>query len=142
MGISLDKAFGIHEAALRLRAERTQVLANNIANADTPGYKARDIDFKSALSNAMQKDGATSLKTTDPAHISSGSGSGSSSGSGVAGGQVELMYREPNQPALDGNTVESHVEQAEFARNALEYQASLKFLEGRSKGLIKALKGE
>ncbi len=136
MGISLDKAFGIHEAALRLRAERTQVLANNIANADTPGYKARDIDFKSALSNAMQKDGATSLKTTDPAHISSGSGSG------VAGGQVELMYREPNQPALDGNTVESHVEQAEFARNALEYQASLKFLEGRSKGLIKALKGE
>ncbi len=136
MGISLDKAFGVHEAALRLRAERTQILANNIANADTPGYKARDIDFKSALSSAMQGGGAATLKTTHAGHIST------ASASTVAGGQVELMYREPNQPALDGNTVEAHVEQAEFARNALEYQASLKFLEGRSKGLIKALKGE
>ncbi len=135
MGISLDKAFGVHEAALRLRAERTQVLANNIANADTPGYKARDIDFRSALSRAMDG-GAASLKTTDKGHMSA------ASGLTVANGQVELMYREPNQPALDGNTVEAHVEQAEFARNALEYQASLKFLEGKSKGLIKALKGE
>ena len=132
MALSLDKAFGIHEAALKLRAERTQVLANNIANADTPGYKARDIDFQAALAGAMEGGASTTLKTTQPGHIAAS----------MAAGAAELKFRQPFQPALDGNTVEMQVEQAEFARNALEYQASLKFLEGKMKGLIQALKGE
>lgn len=132
MALSLDKAFGIHEAALKLRAERTQVLANNIANADTPGYKARDIDFQAALAGAMEGAGSATLKTTQPGHIATS----------MQGGAAELKFRQPFQPALDGNTVEMQVEQAEFARNALEYQASLKFLEGKMKGLMQALKGE
>ena len=132
MALSLDKAFGVHEAALKLRAARTEVLANNIANADTPGYKARDIDFRAALNKAVQASGAATLKRTHPCHIDVDAGMGS----------AELKFRQPFQSALDGNTVEMQVEQAEFARNALEYQASLKFLEGEMKGLMQALKGE
>ncbi len=132
MAISLDKAFSLHATALKLRAERVEVLANNIANADTPGFKARDIDFKAALSEAMAGGGEAKLKTTNPRHISTGGGELS----------PELLYRNPFQPSLDGNTVELQVEKAAFARNAVEYQASLKFLEGKSKGLLQALKGE
>lgn len=133
MAISLDKAFGIHETALKLRAERTQMLANNIANADTPGYKARDIDFSAVLKNSSDNRQSGKLQTTHSNHISTNKNS-------ITGDMQ--MYRVPNQAALDGNTVEMHVEQAEFSRNAVEYQASLKFLSGTIKGLMMAIKGE
>ncbi len=137
MAIGMDNVFGVHEAALRLRAERTQLLANNIANTDTPGFKARDIDFSAALQSAIDANGSSStIKTTHAKHM----GLGGSVGAELA--SDFMMYRTPQQPSLDGNTVEAHIEQAAFSRNAMEYQATLKFFEGRSKGLISAFKGE
>ncbi len=134
MALGIDNVFGIHEQALRLRAQRTELLASNLANADTPGYKAKDIDFEAALSSAMSGSGGqeTALKTTSKGHIKN-----------ISGGDMDgwIKYRVPHQPALDGNTVESHVEQAAFARNAVEYQATLQFLGGKSRGLLQAIKG-
>ncbi len=134
MAISLDTVFGVHEQALKLRAKRTELIASNLANADTPGYKARDIDFQTALKQATGGGDMGTLKTTHSKHIST-----SMAGEGAMTDLVK--YRVPQQPALDGNTVEIHVEQAAFAKNAIEYQATLKFLEGRSKGILSAIKG-
>lgn len=136
MGMSLDKVFGVHEAALKVRAQRTEILAANMANADTPGYKAKDIDFSAAMKAArsgMPSPGGVSLKTTQSGHIG-----------GLEGGGFDsfIKFRMPNQASLDGNTVETHVEQAAFAKSAIEYQATLRFFEGRSKGIIGVLKGE
>ena len=133
MPISLDNVFGVHEAALKLRAQRTEVLASNLANADTPNYKAKDIDFQAAMKTATASSSAGSLKTTQKGHISSAS---------LGGGLDSFVkFRIPTQPALDGNSVETHVEQAAFAKNAMEYQATLRFLEGKSKGIMKAITG-
>ncbi len=137
MPISLDNVFGVHEAALKLRAQRTEILASNLANADTPNYKAKDIDFQQAMKQATAGGNAASssgLKTTHKGHISS-----SSSANGL---EDYIKFRMPTQPALDGNTVETHVEQAAFAKSAVEYQATLRFFEGKSKTIINALKGE
>ena len=131
MSISVDKAFGIHERALALKAQRSEVLATNLANADTPHYKARDIDFKAALDRVQQYQGI-GLKTTNERHISST----------MQSGAAELHYRVPDQPSLDGNTVDSRVEQSAFAENALQYQASLTFLGNRINGLRSAIRGE
>lgn len=132
MALSLDKVGGIHEHALKLRARRLELLAGNIANADTPGFKARDIDFRAALKQAMGGEGPVKLRATHASHINA-----------VApGDNPYVRYRVPQQPTLDGNTVEMHIEQGEFARNAVEYQASLRFLEGKFKSIINALKGE
>lgn len=131
MAISIDKAFGAHERALLLKAQRSEVLAANLANADTPNYKARDIDFKAAL-DQVQSTQHPPLKTTHEKHIGA-SGSFLSS---------ELLYRVPEQPSLDGNTVDARVEQAKFTENALQYQASLTFLGGRIQGLRNAIRGE
>ncbi|MCP4406981.1 MAG: flagellar basal body rod protein FlgB [Gammaproteobacteria bacterium] len=131
MAISIDKAFGAHERAMLLKAQRSEVLAANLANADTPNYKARDIDFKAAL-NQVQSTQHSPLMTTHDKHIGS---SDSSPGS-------ELLYRVPEQSSLDGNTVDARVEQAEFTENALQYQASLTFLGGRIQGLRNAIRGE
>jgi len=137
MAIGMDNVFGVHEAALRLRAERTQLLANNIANADTPGFKARDIDFSAALKSATDAGtGAESIKTTNAKHM------GLEGSMGAALASDFMMFRTPQQASLDGNTVETHIEQAAFSRNAMEYQATLKFFEGKSKSLISAFKGE
>ena len=134
MAIDFSRAFGIHEQALRLRARRSEILAANLANADTPGYKARDIDFKSVLSQARDNQKLdVRMKVTHTGHIKTDAGAVSSS---------ELLYRIPPQPSLDGNTTEPEVEQAEFATNALQYQASFRFLNGRIKGLLSAIKGE
>lgn len=131
MPISVDRAFGIHESALALKAQRNEVLATNLANADTPHYKARDIDFKAALDQVQQYQGI-GLKTTNVRHITAAQE--------PAG--AELLYRVPEQPSLDGNTVDSRVEQAEFAENALQYQATLTFLGSRINGLRSAIRGE
>ncbi|MHB8472762.1 MAG: flagellar basal body rod protein FlgB [Gammaproteobacteria bacterium] len=131
MPISLDSALGIHAQALQLRSRRAELLAENIANADTPGYKARDIDFKQALGAAQQ---GAALKLTQPDHIQP------ASIAGIDG--VQTGYRNPLQPSLDGNTVDMQVEQAAFARNAVDYQTSLTFLSGRIRTLLTAIKGE
>lgn len=127
----LDNVFGIHERALLLRGERTAVLAANLANADTPNYKARDLDFAAVL--AGQSTGALPLATPRAGHLAAldaGSGDG------------ELKYRIPYQPSLDGNTVEMPVEQAQFAQNAVRYQASLEFVNRRIASLQLALSGQ
>ena len=131
MAINLDEAFGIHARALELRAYRAQLLATNIANADTPNYKAVDVDFKSALSHAQA--GQLPLAVTQPNQIQPDGGNPAN---------VAVMYRVPLQPSLDGNTVDMQMEQAEFARNALQHQASLTFLGDRIKGIISAIKGQ
>ena len=141
MPINFDKALGSHETALMLQARRTGVLASNITNAvyntsdpvlaDTPNYKARDIDFKSILQNAQSS--TLPLEKTQPGHISP---------SGMGAGNVELKYRVPGQSSLDGNTVDLDREKAAFAENAVRYQATLNFLSGRFKGMMGALKGD
>lgn len=119
-----------HENALKFRALRNQVLSANIANADTPGYKARDLDFDAALKNATGK--GVRLMATSDGHIGTGKATLTSE---------QLRYRVPMQPTLDGNTVETDVEQAAFAENALMYRASLAFLDGKIRTLRYALKG-
>jgi flagellar basal-body rod protein FlgB len=113
-----ENIFGIHEQALLLQGQRIGVLATNLANADTPNYKARDIDFSAVLSQT-QGDVPLPLQTTDAAHITF-------SNSELPPG--ELKYRNPYQASLDGNTVEMPVEQAAFAENNVRYQASLNFI--------------
>lgn len=133
MPITLDGALGVHEQALGLYARRAEVLATNLANADTPRYHARDIDFKAALASA-QASGSNRLPlvATDAKHLGPGAGSS----------DFTLLYRTPHQAALDGNTVDTQVEQAEFAQNALRYSASLTFLSGKIRGLMTAIKGD
>ena len=131
MAINIEKALGVHVDALKVRSERAQVLAANIANADTPNYLAKDIDFKTVLAAAQSNDG--DLSVTHSRHISSGQALGEKQG---------IKYRMPLQPSLDGNTVDTQIEQSEFAKNAVQHQASLTFLSGRIKGMIGAIKGE
>lgn len=131
--MKLDQAFGIHEQALQLRSYRSEVLASNLANADTPGYKARDFDFHKVLQGQLAgRQSGVPLATTNAGHIAS---------SGMRASTVDLQYRSPQQASLDGNTVEAEREQVEFGANAMGYQASLRFLDGRIKGLLTAIKG-
>jgi len=132
--IGIDNALGVHPQALLLRAQRTEVLARNIANADTPGYKARDIDFNAVLKaqTARGNDTASMARTHD-AHINDPA---------AAPAETRMQYRLPLMPSLDGNTVEAQVEQAEFAQNSMQYMASLRLLNGKLKGLMTAIKGE
>ena len=111
-----NSLFGIHGAALEVRGQRMGVLASNIANASTPGFKAKDIDFKSALAS-MEQDGNGSL-------------------------DAATKYRVPLQTSMDGNTVELNEEQTAFAENAVQYQTTLSFLNGRIGQITRALKGE
>jgi len=133
MVISLDNALGIHTKALSLYSQRSTVLAANLANADTPNYKARDIDFKSILSRAENEKSAGSLTATQPGHF------GASANSSFV---ADRLYRQPNQPSLDGNTVEVQKEQAAFTDNSMRYMATLRFITGRVQGMLTALRGE
>ena len=133
MAISFSKALGVHEAALELRTKRAEVLASNLANVDTPNYKARDIDFKAALKNQMAAStSANQMKATNQKHFGV-------SGTGVS---ADLLYRTPLQPSLDGNTVDEQGEMSRFAKNTMDFQASFQFLNSKFKGLKKAIKGE
>ena len=135
MSINFEKAFGIHDTALTLRAERAEVLASNLANADTPNYKARDIDFAKMLQNASASQ-SSALRRTHQMHIDS---QALSSSGDIPG----LSYRIPFQPDTgDGNTVDAQIEQTKFAENAMQYQTSLHFLDRKVKGLIGAIRGE
>lgn len=125
---TLANIFGVHETALKLHGERIGVLAANLANADTPNYKARDLDFASILSGEGER--TLALATTNEHHLSLAGG---------AAGAAEMKYRIPFQPALDGNTVEVPIEQAAFAQNAVRYQASLMFINRRISSIEDAL---
>jgi flagellar basal-body rod protein FlgB len=125
---SIDEALGLHTQALILRSRRAEVLAANLANADTPNYLAKDLDFGTLLAQAQD---SVTMKVSHGVHISN---------AGTA--DSALMYRIPLQPAVDGNTVDTQLEKAQFLENALHYQASLQFLDGRIKTLVTAIRGE
>lgn len=120
----LDNHIGIHSQALQVRSKKTELLAANLANADTPGYKAKDIDFRSALKMAS----TDRMKTTHSQHFEF---------SRMDAGREQ--FRIPTQPSVDGNTVEAHIEQGEFMDNAMRYQATVQFLGGKFTKLKEAL---
>ncbi len=124
----IDRAFVVHEQALALRSQRMEVLSRNIANADTPHFKAQDIDFKQVLRSTQD----SALQTTDARHIAQGP---EESATG-------LKYRIPFNVSFDGNSVELAVEQAKFGQSAADYQTTLSILENRISGLRKALRGD
>jgi flagellar basal-body rod protein FlgB len=135
MRTSLDTYLGIHPQALQLEAKRNELLAANLANVDTPNYKARDIDFKTALSAASGDSSAATLRTTGT------SGTGAPAG---AAGEIDssaVKYRVPMASALDGNTVDEQLEQSAFAENSVRYQASLQFISSALRDLMTAITG-
>ena len=135
MPLNLDAYLGVHQDALKLYGQRTAVLANNIANADTPNYKAQDIDFRKVLAGAAgARAGTLALATTTDNQLS-GSSAASATGSG-------LEYRVPLAPSLDGNTVDVQMEQAAFADNSVRYQAALSFLSSKFRDLMTAITGQ
>jgi len=134
MVINLDNAFGIHTKALSLYSQRTAVLAANLANADTPNYKAQDIDFKGILTRlASGGNDASQMVATQAGHFGMKTASMRT---------AERLYRQPHQPSLDGNTVDVQAEQAAFTDNALRYMTTLRFVSGKVQGLMTALRGE
>lgn len=134
MTINFDNALGVHEDALHLRSKRSEVLANNLANADTPGFKARDIDFRAALEQAQGMQEGVAMETSSPGHMQGNNGMGS--------GGPELLYRNPTQPSIDGNTVDSQIEMSKYMENSMDFQASFQFLNSSIQGLKKAITGE
>lgn len=123
-----SSAFGIHERALQVRSQRLEVLASNIANADTPNFKAQDLDFKAMLQEVKRE----YISSTHEKHFA---GLEETPDNG-------MRYRTPFNSSFDGNTVEISVEQAQFGKAAADYQTTLNFLENRISGIRKALKGE
>lgn len=134
MSNSIDQALKFQQTALTLRAQRSQLLASNIANADTPRFKARDIDFKSALAQATggRPVGALPLAVSSKGHLRS-------SGDPLPAG---ALYRAEQQSSVDGNTVNLDVERGQFAENALHYEASITFINGTLKTLQTAITGQ
>jgi len=153
MRTSLDNYLGIHPQALQLEAKRNELLAANLANVDTPNYKARDIDFKTALSAASGESnaaasGASSALTLRTSGTSgagaAATGGVSAIGTGAPSGDIDssaVKYRTPMASALDGNTVDEQLEQSAFAENSVRYQASLQFISGALRDLMTAITG-
>ena len=138
MAFNLDSYLGVHAQALGLREQRTELLARNLANADTPGYKAQDLDFRAALASAEGTAIPGTLRATQPGHI----GAADSAALGPASTDAFLKYRTPLAPSLDGNTVDAQLEQAAFADNAVRYQATLSFLSSKFRSLMTAITGQ
>jgi len=133
----LDKVFALHEKALGVRTQRAQVLASNIANADTPGYHARDVDFRAALDASIATRGASGqVPASRMVRTSAGHLAGQAD---ALTGTGPLVYRAVSQASLDNNSVDVNVERAQFADNALRYEASLVFVNSRIKGLLAAI---
>ena len=124
MGL-FDEAFGVHPFSMELRLNRAEIIASNLANVDTPGFKARDVDYKQIMQSV-----ASDLDSSAQ-QVSVGLGQNS-----------QLMYRMPYQASEDGNTVELNVEQANFFANSMDFQTSLTFMNMKINGLYKAIKGE
>src|SRR5471032_764017 len=120
MAINFKDAVGLHEDALHLRAERTRILASNIANENTPGFQAQDMDFAAQLASTQAEQ----------------------AGEPTLDGDGNALYRVPYHPTRDGNTVEIGVEQAAFSQNATDFQTSLTFINMKFKGLAKAINGQ
>lgn len=140
MAINLDSYLGTHTAALRLREQRTELLARNLANADTPGYQARDLDFRAAMAaTAPTTASAGTLQATQTRHIAT---AGAASALEPGSTEAFLRYRTPLAPSLDGNTVDPQLEQAAFADNAVRYQATLQFLSSKFRSLMTAITGQ
>jgi flagellar basal-body rod protein FlgB len=134
MSINFDSALGIHADALRVQSQRAELLASNMANADTPNYKARDIDFQSAMKMAASgQSQSNTMETTHSNHIKVSSSQFAS---------LPVQYRTTVQDSLDGNTVDEQIEQAQFMQNSVQYQASLNFLGAKFSGLLSAIRGE
>lgn len=133
MASKFDNAIAFQQQALGLRAYRQQLIAGNIANADTPHYKARDIDFAAALKNAVagRASGGVELARTSDRHLATAGGQG----------PAPLLYRKETQSAVDGNTVDMDVERAQFAENAIFYEAGLTFITGRIRTMLSAVQG-
>ncbi len=127
---AIDNALGISPQVLALRTQRLNLLSSNIANADTPGYKARDIDFKSAIEKAT-----VAQRSVERTHVKHIALSGSAT-------RPDVLYRVPVEVASDGNSVDPAMEHSVFMDNALRYQASLQLLDNRIKGIKNAIKGE
>ena len=135
MSSRIDDTLRLNQTALNLRAARQELIASNIANADTPNFKAKDIDFASALKEVMSGTSPKlSMAATAAAHLS-----GSDDGKTVMGAPVK--YRNAAQPSADGNTVDMDVERAQFADNALRYEASVKFISDDIKAVLSAIQG-
>ena len=134
MNTLFDRQIQFHQTALNLQAHRQQLIASNIANADTPNYKAKDVDFRAALQGALQAATSTvPLATTQSGHIQGG---GAPTLEGLTG------YRRELQSAVDGNTVNMDIERAAFAENALHYEASVTFINGMLRSMNTAITGQ
>ena len=134
--INFNSALGIHESALYLRSRRAEVLSNNLATADTPNFKARDVDFSALLEQASAAQGSSGIsndapRQTNARHLTLGDSEPNG----------DLLYRTPTQPSIDGNTVEEHLEMARFAKNSQDFEASLYFLNRKFSGLQTAIRG-
>jgi flagellar basal-body rod protein FlgB len=150
MSSRLTQALEFHSQALLLRAERQKILASNIANADTPGYVSRDFDFRSALSQATAAlpagpAGAATARPPDPvspAATHPGHAGAAAGGPGARVDSTVLKYRVTEQPSLDGNSVDLDRERANFADNAVRYEAGLRFINGEVRTILSAIRGE
>ncbi len=134
MALPLDNYLGIHPQALELSARRSEVLAANLANADTPNYKAQDLDFKAALAASGTTSSSLPMTATHTGHIPL-----NQPGDALT---AQLKYRIPNASSLDGNTVDAQMEQANFAQNAVRYHASLTFINTKFRNLLTAITGQ
>jgi flagellar basal-body rod protein FlgB len=147
MRTALDNYLGIHPQALQLESKRNELLAANLANVDTPNYKARDLDFKSALAAASGDPsgsaGALGLRVPDSASSAAKLSTNATASDATTAGldPTLLQYRVPMAPALDGNTVDEQLEQAAFAENSVRYQATLTFLNSALRDLMTAITG-
>ncbi|NMG33166.1 flagellar basal body rod protein FlgB [Azoarcus sp. TTM-91] len=134
MKTQFDKQIQFHQTALNVQAYRQQLLASNIANADTPHYKAKDIDFREALEGVLSgKENGMALSRTQPKHIEGGTGN-------ILEGATK--YRTELQSAVDGNTVNMDVERAAFAENSVHYEASITFINGMLRSMQTAINGQ
>ncbi len=129
MAISNDVIYGDLARTLQVHGQRLGVLANNLANADTPGFKARDIDFKAVLQSTQAS--GTTLQTTHQQHLGT-----------ADAGAAPRLWRVPSQPSADGNSVDAPMEQARFAEASLRYEATLRFVDGRVRSLLTAITGQ
>ena len=134
MTFSTASMFGIHEQALSIRTRRAEILASNIANADTPGYKAQDLDFKTALKNAQENiSSGTNIALTNDKHLNIEN----------IGSDSAIMFRQNYQPDTgDGNSVDINIERMAYMQNSLEYQTTIEFLNSKINGLRKVIAGE
>lgn len=129
MQIDINSYFGVHAKALQVREQRSAMIANNLANIDTPNYKAKDIDFKQVLNQYSTQ--SIKMESNNTKHLTADNSL-----------MMATKFRQNDQVSLDGNTVDKDMETVEFSRNAIQYQASLNFLNGKIQTVMTALRGE